>query len=137
MLKKTTIKWTGKATSGIWRREEIITSYNPFTELYTACLENGTISTVDSDPWEDALMEKNGKTEKDFYNEDGDFDFELYQNWIDEYDYIDLSDKDIYNIILEQDGNAYYQTFEYLDEKSDEYIEIDCNCFDKEGNFIK
>ena len=125
------IKWRGKSTNGIWRRKE---EADTFTELYELCVMNETINTTDSDPWGDLILEESNKSYSDFKDEDGDIDYDAANNFI----YSDKSysptDEDIWLLIANQNGNAYYQTFEYEDEDG-ELIAIDKDCFDEDGKF--
>lgn len=123
------IKWSGKATNGIWRRKE---EAENFLELYNLCVKNETINVFDGDPWDEAILEKNNKTWDDFSDEQGELDFEKFQKWS-ESEATDLTDKEIWLLISGQIGNAYYQTFEIRDD--DAYREIDGNDFDDSGKF--
>lgn len=125
------IKWRGKSTNGIWRRNE---EADTFTELYNLCYENGTINNTDSDPWDDLMLEKAGKSYSDFEDEDGDFDYNAMRNFIDSNESYRLTDEDIWLLIANQNGNAYYQSFEYENEEG-ELIEINKDCFDEDGKF--
>lgn len=123
------IKWSGKSTNGIWKREEEAAT---FIELYNLCVKNSTINVFEEDPWDEAVLEKNNKTWDDFNDEEGELDFEKFQKWS-ESEVIDLTDKEIWLLISNQKGNAYYQSFEIWDGKV--YKEIDGNDFDENGKF--
>lgn len=126
------IKWYGRSTSGNWRRNE---EAENFIELYELCVDNGTINISDSDPWDDLILEKSGKSLIDFEDELGFTDCEKLRSFIESDEAYNPTDKDIWQLIKSQDGNAYYQIFEC--ENSDgELIDIDESCFDKLGNFI-
>ena len=130
------IYWTGRSTNGLWKRSESVDS---FSELYEKCIDNDTISIYDYNPYDALLLEKNGKTEDDFLDVNGDYDYSLYQKWLfsDECKFKDLTDIEIKQLIREQDGNAYYQTFQYYDNDLEDYVDIDDSCFDENGNYIK
>lgn len=126
------IKWYGKSTNGNWKRREEAES---FLELYNICVENDTINTEDSDPWDDLILEKSGKLINDFEDESGFTDCEKLRTFIESDEAYSPTDKDIWQLIKSQKGNAYYQTFE-CENLEGNLIEIDNSCFDKSGNFI-
>lgn len=126
---KRTIYWHGRSTNGIWKREAEADS---FMELYQKCIDNDTISRYDEDPWEKAILEKYHKTWDDFNDEDGELDYEKFHKWCEKED-VSLTDKELYFLIGNEKGNAYYQTFEVLD--NGKYREIDRDDFDENENF--
>ena len=130
------IYWTGRSTNGLWKRSE---SADSFSELYEKCIDNDTISTYDYEPYDRLLLEKNGKTEDDFLDSDGYYDYTLFENWLfsNECKFKNLTDIEIKQLIREQDGNAYYQIFQYYDDDLEDYVDIDDSCFDENGNYIK
>lgn len=125
------IRWYGKSTNGNWRRKE---EANNFIELYELCVDNGTINISDSDPWNDLIIEKSGKTYQEFKNEDEEIIFEKLEGFLLSDEAYNPTDKDIWQLIKNEVGNAYYQTFEF--ETEDGFVEIDENNFDKNGKLI-
>jgi hypothetical protein len=99
------LKFTGTNTNGTVKYEAQSTTW---IGLYNDLVNKGIISTVDSDPYEVAKLEKAGKSYSEFENEDGDIDFEAIEKLE------DLTDAEIRSLISKQDGNAYYQTVEEL-----------------------
>ena len=123
------IKWTGQPTSRVytWEKEA-----NSFHKLYNNLVDGNIISTSDCDPYDEAILKKYGKTEEDFIDGYYNFNYDKYCKWCSEIGAC-LTDKEIWEVIANERGNAYYQTFE---------IEIDGECraiedddFDAEGNF--
>lgn len=108
------IKWTGKSTNGLWRREA---QAETMMELYNALVDNGAITLDDYDPYEKAIIEKAGYKYNEFMEQ---WEEESNGAYTDEYfrektDGVDLTDEELYEVIKEERGNAYYQTFEDQD----------------------
>ncbi|MGL4451087.1 MAG: hypothetical protein ACRCTZ_07860 [Sarcina sp.] len=103
------IKWSGRSTNGNWRRE---VEADTMMELYNELLNNGTISTVDYDPYEKYQIEKAGYDYDEFMNSFSNEDEEVLRDAIDKLS--DLNDDEIEDLIFNENGNAYYQTFKYL-----------------------
>lgn len=125
-----TIYWSGKSTNGIWKRKY---EANSFIELFNSLMDEEIINSCDYDVYEHAILDKYDKTEDDveFQDEDGDMDYEKIQEFVDSKP--DLTDEELWLLIAEQKGNAYYQTFERDNE--DERIEINRNDFDDDGKY--
>ena len=123
------IKWTGQPTSRVytWEKEA-----DNFYQLYNMLVDRNVISTSDYDPYDRAILEKYGKTEDDFNDEDDYFDYDKYCEWCSEIA-ASLTDKEMWELIADEQGNAYYQTFEI--EVDGEYRTITDDDFDAEGNF--
>lgn len=90
---------------------------NTVIELYIELRNNGTISTVDDDPLEIALMDKYNMTWEDF-----DDDYANFTQW--ESTVEGLTDDEILEVIFDERGNAYYKTISVYNEESGEYEEI-------------
>ena len=107
------IKWTGEPTNRIWKREVVA---DTMMELYNELIENDTISTCDYDPYEKYQIEKAGYDYYEFIdsfsNEDDDYGDEMQMKAIAKLP--DLNDDEIKDLILNENGDAYYQTFKYL-----------------------
>lgn len=103
-----TIYWTGTNAERNFRWKEEADS---FPELYRKLVEKGVITVLDSDPLIDEILEKYGKTEDDteFLDSDGDLDYQKVQEFAKEHD---LTDEEYWLLIVRQNGDAYYQTFE-------------------------
>lgn len=84
--------------------------------------------------YDHAVLEKYGKTEDDveFQNEDGDLDYDKLQAFIEQQP--DLTDKELWELIMSRTGQAYYQTFER--DSNGEKIEIDDADFDSNGKYM-
>lgn len=98
------IKWKGHDTGSliIWK-----CSANSMKELYEKLVDMDVISIVDYNPWERAVMEKAGRKEEDFYDEDNNYTFyEWYERTCGKYD---LTEDEYEALIIEEKGNAYYQ----------------------------
>lgn len=102
------INWTGKNTSKniTWGM-----SADSMIDLYNQLTSKGVISVEDGDPYEEAVLKKAGKCMDDLRDEYGDIDQDLVQEALDSSE--DLTDKELWQLIEDQDGNAYYQTFEF------------------------
>ena len=118
------IKWTGKSTNGLWRKTA---QAETMMELYNKLVDNGAIRLEDYDPIEKYIIESAGLNYSEAMDEAEGFssmDEYFEEKGIDR----DLTDEDIYYIISEERGNAYYQTFE--DQDGNELK------FDANGNLI-
>ena len=102
------IEWTGRNTN---KNQKWEVTAESMISLYNKLTEKGIISTEDKDPWEEAVLKKAGKdiNSDEFLDEDGYINPELIQKAIDEAE--DLTDKELWELIKDQDGNAYYQSF--------------------------
>lgn len=82
--------------------------------------------------YDTALLEKYGKSfsDNDFKDETGELDYEKVENFLDGKK---LSDKELYELILSRNGEAYYQKF--MREKENQIIEIDESDFDETGKY--
>jgi len=122
-----TIKWTGKSTDGLWRKAA---KANTMMELYNALVDNGAITLDNYDPYEKAIIEKAGYKYNEFMEQwEEETDGNCTSEYLDEKtDGIDLTDEELYEVIKEERGNAYYQTFE--DQDGNELR------FDANGNLI-
>ena len=108
------IKWSGRSTSGIskWKFEA-----ETMNELYNILVDKGVISIVDGDPYEIALLEKVGLKDSDFNDEISEQYHDNYYEWVEEMTMgIYLSENEIENIIRNENGNAYYQEFEIVED---------------------
>ena len=77
-------------------------------DLYNNLVSKGIISTVDGDPYELAVMEKYGKTEEDFLDEDGEDDVETERKWLEDPNHY-LTDDEILSVIGDCNESAFYQ----------------------------
>lgn len=125
-----TIYWSGKSTNGIWKRKYEADS---FMELFNLLMNEGIINSCDYDVYDHAILEKYDKTEDDaeFQDEDGDMDYEKIQEFVNSKP--NLTDEELWLLISEQKGNAYYQNFER--DNKEERIEIECDDFDENGKY--
>lgn len=125
-----TIYWSGKSTNGIWKRKYKADS---FMELFNLLMNEEIINSCDYDVYDHAILEKYDKTEDDaeFQDEDGDMDYEKIQEFVNSKP--DLTDEELWLLISEQKGNAYYQNFER--DNKEERIEIECDDFDENGEY--
>lgn len=123
------IIWHGKSTNGLlkWNCKA-----DSFMELYKKLCEKDVISNVDYDVYDRAVLEKFDKTEEDeeFQNADGDLDYEKVQEFVETHD---LTDEELWIVIAQENGNAYYQTFER--DNGDEIVEIGVFDFDQNGKY--
>lgn len=105
-----TIYWRGRSTDGIWKSK---TEAASFLELFKEPdLEKEIINSYEYSVYDHAVLEKYGKIEDDveFQNEDGDLDYDKLQAFIEQQP--DLTDKELWELIMSRTGQAYYQTFE-------------------------
>lgn len=124
------IYWSGRSTSGAshWKA-----TTDNFIHLYEELEHQGVISTEDGDPYDLALLKKYNKSFEDaeFLNEDDEIDYNKVQSFLNSHS---LTDKEIWQLIESENGNAYYQTFE---RKTDENIfEICDKDFDDDGEYL-
>ena len=124
------IYWSGRSTSGAshWKA-----TTDNFIHLYEELEHQGVISTEDGDPYDLAILKKYNKSFEDaeFLNEDGEIDYNKVQSFLNSHS---LTDKEIWQLIESENGNAYYQTFE---RKTDENIfEICDKDFDDDGEYL-
>ncbi len=124
------IYWSGRSTSGAshWKA-----TTDNFIHLYEELEHQGVISTEDGDPYDLALLKKYNKSFEDaeFLNEDDEIDYNKVQSFLNSHS---LTDKEIWQLIDSENGNAYYQTFE---RKTDENIfEICDKDFDDDGEYL-
>lgn len=126
------IYWRGRSTDGIWKSK---TEAASFLELFKELdLEKEIINSYEYSVYDHAVLEKYGKTEDDveFQNEDGDLDYDKLQAFIEQQP--DLTDKELWELIMSRTGQAYYQTFER--DSNGEKIEIDDADFDSNGKYM-
>ena len=124
------IYWSGRSTSGAshWKA-----TTDNFIHLYEELEHQGVISTEDGDPYDLAILKKYNKSFEDaeFLNEDDEIDYNKVQSFLNSHS---LTDKEIWQLIDSENGNAYYQTFE---RKTDENIfEICDKDFDDDGEYL-
>lgn len=102
------IEWTGRNTSKTKKWE--ITAES-MIDLYNKIVNKEIISTENGDPWEEAVLKKAGKdiNSDEFLDEDGYINPDLIQEAINKAE--DLTDKELWKLIKNQYGNAYYQSF--------------------------
>ncbi len=123
------IYWNGKSTDGIWQRNFEADS---FADLFNLLMNKEIINDYDYDVYDRAVLEKYDKTEDDaeFQDEDGDLDYNKIRAFVDQHH---LTDEELWLLIANRDGNAYYQTFKRDNENGQ--IEIGKNDFDKDGHY--
>ena len=124
------IYWSGRSTSGAshWKA-----TTDNFIHLYEELEHQGVISTEDGDPYDLAILKKYNKSFEDaeFLNEDDEIDYNKVQSFLNSHS---LTDKEIWQLIESENGNAYYQTFE---RKTDENLfEICDKDFDDDGEYL-
>ncbi len=124
------IYWSGRSTSGAshWKA-----TTDNFIHLYEELEHQGVISTEDGDPYDLAILKKYNKSfdDAEFLNEDDEIDYNKVQSFLNSHS---LTDKEIWQLIESENGNAYYQTFE---RKTDENIfEICDKDFDDDGEYL-
>ena len=116
MKKIQTIHWSGSDTRNIchWYIQA-----DSMMDLYNLLVNNGIISIVNGDPYDIAKVEKEIKKTNKWksYNEFEEciFKDETINNPCEFYTYLlsemeDLSDEELEQLILSQNGNAYYQS---------------------------
>lgn len=124
------IYWSGRSTSGAshWKA-----TTDNFIHLYEELEHQGVISTEDGDPYDLALLKIYNKSFEDaeFLNEDDEIDYNKVQSFLNSHS---LTDKEIWQLIDSENGNAYYQTFE---RKTDEdIVEICDEDFNDDGQYL-
>lgn len=126
-----TIYWRGKSTDGIWKSK---TEAACFIDLFRKLEDKEIIDSSEYFVYEHAVLEKCGKTEDDadFQDEDGYQDCDKIRAFIEQQP--DLTDKELWRLIMSRNGQAYYQTFER--ESNGEKIEIDDADFDSNGKYM-
>lgn len=124
------IYWKGKSTNNVlkWEYEA-----DGFKELFDLLMKKEIINDPDYDVYDRAVLEKYNKTEDDpeFEDENGYFDYDKVSDFVEEKP--DLTDQELWLLISEQNGNAYYQTFER--DYNGRLKHIDQKDFDENGKF--
>lgn len=123
------IKWKATSVNGLVKYEQESKS---FKELFDALDERGIISDPDFPLYDTAILEKYGKSfsDNDFKDETGELDYEKVENFLDGKK---LSDRELYELILSRNGEAYYQKF--MRETENKILEIGESDFDETGKY--
>lgn len=123
------IRWKATSVNGLVEYEQEAES---FKELFDALDERGIISDPDFPLYDTALLEKYGKSfsDNDFKGETGELDYEKVENFLDGKK---LSDRELYELILSRNGEAYYQKF--MHETENQIVEIEESDFDETGKY--
>ena len=123
------IKWKATSVNGLVKYEQESKS---FKELFDELDEMGIISDPDFPLYDTALLEKYGKSfsDNDFKDETGELDYEKVENFLDGKK---LSDRELYELILSRNGEAYYQKF--MRETENKILEIGESDFDETGKY--
>lgn len=123
------IRWEATSVNGLVKYEQEVES---FKELFDELDERGIISDPDFPLYDTALLEKCGKSfdDADFKDETGELDYEKVDNFLDGKK---LSDKELYDLILSRNGEAYYQKF--MRETENQIVEIGEFDFDETGKY--
>lgn len=123
------IKWKATSVNGLVKYEQESKS---FKELFDELDEMGIISDPDFPLYDTATLEKYGKSfdDADFKDESGELDYEKVENFLDGKK---LSDKELYELILSRNGEAYYQKF--MRETENKILEIGESDFDETGKY--
>lgn len=123
------IIWKATSVNGLVKYEQESES---FKELFDELDERGIIIDPDFPLYDTALLEKYGKSfsDNDFKGETGELDYEKVDDFLNGKK---LSDKELYELILARNGEAYYQKF--MREKENKIIEIDESDFDETGKY--
>ena len=102
-------------------------------ELYDGLIKIGLIGSTDYNLYDSTVLAKFGKTENDpeFLDEDGKVIYEKVQEFVEKHN---LTDKEIWEMIGSDNGNAYYQKF-YTEDRDGELVEISEKNFYKDGNY--
>ena len=126
---KNMIKWKATSVNGLVKYEQESKS---FKELFDELDEMGIISDPDFPLYDTALLEKYGKSfsDNDFKDETGELDYEKVENFLDGKK---LSDRELYELILSRNGEAYYQKF--IRETENKILEIEESDFDETGKY--
>lgn len=122
------IYWSGRSTNGVFKRKF---EADNFKDLFDILMEEEIINSPDYNVYDHAVLEKYDKTEDDqeFLDSDGDFDYEKVEEFVKRKP--PLTDEELWLLISEQDGNAYYQNFKRWNEDTKEFVEISEKDFDK------
>ena len=117
------IIWKATSVNGLVKYEQESES---FKELFDE------LDDPDFPLYDTALLEKYGKSfsDNEFKDESGELDYEKVDDFLDGKK---LSDKELYELILSRNGEAYYQKF--MREKENQIIEIDESDFDETGKY--
>lgn len=123
------IYWNGKSTNGNLKWKD---KADNFTELFNNLMDKEIIKNYDVDIYDKAVLVKYNKTVDDpeFCNEDGEFDYDKITDFV---KIRPLTDKELWELIFEQKGKVYYQSFKRMD--GNILKEIDTDDFDKNGNY--
>lgn len=123
------IIWKATSVNGLVEYEQESES---FKELFDELDERGIISDPDFPLYDTALLEKYGKSFDDagFKDESGELDYGKVDDFLDGKKF---SDKELYELILARNGEAYYQKF--MREKENQIVEIEESDFDKTGKY--
>lgn len=123
------IKWKATSVNGLVEYEQ---EAENFKELFDELDERGIISDPDFPLYDTALLEKYGKSfsDNDFKDETGELDYEKVENFLDGKK---LSDRELYELILSRNGEAYYQKF--MHETENQIVEIEESDFDETGKY--
>ena len=123
------IKWKATSVNGLVKYEQESES---FKELFNELDERGIISDPDFPLYDTALLEKYGKSfsDNEFKDETGELDYEKVDDFLDGKK---LSDKELYELILARNGEAYYQKF--MRETENQIVEIEESDFDETGKY--
>ncbi|MFR4681865.1 MAG: hypothetical protein ACLT9M_05895 [Anaerobutyricum hallii] len=123
------ICWEGKTTNKNleWKAEA-----DNFGDLYNELIEREIIKNYDVDIYDEAVLSKYNKTEDDdeFLDENGEFDYDKIVEFVKTRP---LTDRELWELIFSQKGNAYYQSFKRED--NGELKEIDINDFEESGKY--
>lgn len=124
------IYWSGRSTNGVLKCKF---EADNFKDLFDILMEKEIINDPDYDVYDRAVLEKYDKTEDDseFLDSDGDFNYEKVEEFVKSKP--PLTDEELWILISEQDGNAYYQTFERYCQ--DQLVEIGSEDFDDSGKY--
>lgn len=123
------IRWKATSVNGLVEYEQEAES---FKDLFDALDGRGIISDPDFPLYDTALLEKYGKSfsDNDFKDETGELDYEKVENFLDGKK---LSDRELYELILSRNGEAYYQKF--MRETENQIVEIEESDFDETGKY--
>ena len=123
------IKWKATSVNGLVKYEQ---ESGSFKGLFDELDERGIISDPDFPLYDTAILEKYGKSfdDADFKDESGELDYEKVDNFLDGKK---LSDKELYDLILSRNGEAYYQKF--MRETENDIVEIGESDFDETGKY--
>lgn len=131
MRRKYYLKWNGVEKNHHVIKKEV--EETSFFKLYYGLVDKDIINTLDSDPYDLEVLEKNGKTWGDFYK-DGELEYQLFTDWL----YNEekhLTDKEIWYLIMEK-CNHYDYTIEVDENGDNNYREVTDKDFDRSGKFV-